>query len=73
MLQSLIMLAMKVASIYDEKNKTKLRDEILDHWKELQDEELKNIPDDGRIGYLRVRIMRINQELLKHAFESKNN
>lgn len=73
MLESFLMLAVKVASIYDEKNKTKYGDELLKYHKEIQDEELKQTPDDGRIGYLRLRIMRINKLLLEHAFESKNN
>lgn len=69
MLSELITLASKVASIYDKKQSTKYRDEIIESWDEIQNEELKPIPDDGRISFLRLRIMRICKELLKHPIE----
>ena len=55
----LIELATKIASVVDQKEKTKYADRILEIKKELADEELKTIPDDGRISYLHNELMRI--------------
>ena len=63
MLESLIMLASKVASIVDQKEKTKYLDELLSIHKELQNEEIKNTPDDGRISFLHQRLMRLTTVL----------
>ena len=71
MIQSLIMLAMKIAGIYDKKEGTKYYDELLGFDKELQNEELKDIPDDGRISYLHQRIMCITT-ILNNASFTKN-
>lgn len=69
MLSALIQLASKMASIYDKRESTKYRDEILDAWEEIQNEEQKKIPDDGRIAFLRLRIMRICQIVHKYPIE----
>lgn len=60
MIEALIQLATKVASVIDQKEKTKYLDEILEIHKELQYEEIKNIPDDGRITFLHQRLMRLS-------------
>ena len=63
MIEALILLATKVAGIVDQKQKTKYLDELLDIHKELQNEELKNSPDDGRISFLHMRLMRLTAVL----------
>jgi hypothetical protein len=56
---SLIQLAIPVANLLDKREGTKYQDKILSIEKELQNEELKNTPDDGRIGYLHLELMRL--------------
>lgn len=56
---SLIQLAIPVASLLDKREGTKYQDKILGIQKELQDEELKTTPDDGRISYLHLELVRL--------------
>lgn len=63
MISALIKLATSVASIIDQKQKTKYLDELLEIHKEIQDEELKENCDDGRISYLHQRLMRLTNVL----------
>lgn len=63
MIEALIKLATSVASIIDQKQKTKYLDELLEIYKEIQDEELKENSDLGRIGYLHQRLMRLTNVL----------
>lgn len=71
MIESLFKLAASAASIYDQKQKTKYADELLSIHKELQDEELKDTPDDGRISYLHQRVVCIS-DVLNNAIVPKN-
>lgn len=70
MIDALIKLAIPLANIYDKKESTKYADKILDIKKELHDEELKTQPDDGRISYLHLELMRIS-DVLANAVISK--
>lgn len=70
MLESLIKLAIPIANIFDKKQSTKYADRILEIKKELHDEELKEKPDDGRISYLCIELMRIS-DVLTNAVISK--
>lgn len=70
MLESLLKLAIPIANIYDKKQSTKYADKILEIKKELHDEELKDQPDDGRISYLHIELMRIS-DVLANAVISK--
>lgn len=70
MFEALIKLAIPIASIYDKKQDTKYVDRILKIKKELHDEELKQKPDDGRISYLHIELMRIT-DILANAVVTK--
>lgn len=70
MWQSLIALAIPVASIIDEKEGTKHLEKLYSLKKEIADEELKLRPDDGRIAYLHSDLMRLT-ELLTNSLVSK--
>lgn len=71
MFQALVMLATKVAGLLEEKEKNKFIDEILSIKKAIADEELKNIPDDGRISKLHNDLVRISNVLTNTAFAKK--
>lgn len=68
LVDSLIQLAIPVAGLLKEKEANKYRDELLSIQKELHDEELKPIPDDGRISYLHIELVRITTVLRDTAF-----
>ena len=71
MFQALLMLATKVAGLLEEKEKNKFIDEILEIKKAIDDEEIKENPDDGRITKLHNDIVRISNVLTNTAFSKK--
>lgn len=70
MIEALIRLLTPIASLLDEKNKTKYLDEILKLKKEIADEELNQTPDDGRISYLHFELMRLS-DVFANALKSE--
>ena len=71
MFQALLMLATKVAGLLEEKEKNKFIDEILEIKKAIDDEELKENPDDGRISKFHNDLVRITNVLTNTAFSKK--
>lgn len=67
---SIIKLAIPVASLLATKEANKYKDRLLEIQKELQDEEFKPIPDDGRISYLQLELVRIS-DVLANALIAK--
>lgn len=65
------MLATKVAGLLEEKEKNKFIDEILEIKKAIDDEEIKENPDDGRITKLHNDLVRISNVLTNTAFSKK--